>query len=203
MIRAFFQKWTNRGENRSHSEHMQENQFDKHQNDWNGWVFSSCYEDFGCTVNRQLSFFALELNGGIWAAVGCEVRGEEVERKLQMGHQRLGVEGSGGFQTEAQVLLYESLWEVQSQGSETMEIDAANIENCNHYYTGRWAYRSRSVQSVAVCLLLIFLILQSVSVFRAEQRNDGHIQRGKSDDVQTSVPQRIQGSLAGKLCTLH
>lgn len=43
----------------------------------------------------------------------------------------------------------------------------------------------------------------SVSHFRPEQRNDGHLQRGESDDVQTRVSQRLQGSPDRRLRAVH
>lgn len=57
-----------------------------------------------------------------------------------MEHSLPGFKGGGGFQEEAKVFFYESMREVQSQGSETMETHVANTENCHHHSTGGITY---------------------------------------------------------------
>lgn len=116
----------------------------------------------------QVSQSCLQPNGGLQAAFGCQVRGESAKRLL-----RLRYKDGGGFQTEAQILLHESLREVQSQGSETMETDDTNIKNCNHYYPGNPLVMWECVQrSGATCFLPVRLsfspCFQTVGVFWTE-----------------------------------
>lgn len=100
----------------------------------------------------QVSQSCLQPNGGLQAAFGCQVRGESAKRLL-----RLRYKDGGGFQTEAQILLHESLREVQSQGSETMETDDTNIKNCNHYYPGNPLVTCECVQrSGATCFFYLW-----------------------------------------------
>lgn len=97
----------------------------------------------------QVSQNSLQPNGGLRAAFGRQVRGESAKRPLQLRYK-----DGGGFQTEAQILLHESLREVQSQGSETVETDDTNIKNCNHYYPGNPLVKCECVQrSGATCFL--------------------------------------------------
>lgn len=51
--------------------------------------------------------------------------------------------------------------------------------------------------------LLPFCYFHPVGLFRPEQRNDGHLQRWQPDDLQTSVPERVQGSPFRKLRAVH
>lgn len=97
--------------------------------------------------NTQPSSHKQQNNGGPWAAVDPEVRGGEAERPLQVerSHSRPAGEGGGGLQTEAQVFLHEPLREVQGQGSEAVETDVTNTQNCNHHGPGRTQISSVSV----------------------------------------------------------
>lgn len=118
---------------------LQENRFDKHQNDWNGLMGKDvCFIKNLPPYSWKVIFFLFvsESNGGIWAAAEREGQGEKGERRLQMEHAHSGLEHHRGLQAEAEVLLHEPVWEVQSEGSQTMETDATDNQNYHHHCSG-------------------------------------------------------------------
>lgn len=106
-----------------------------------------------CSVYSSI----LQYNGRLWAAPGRKVRGEEAKQALRVerSHSEPGVEDGGGLQTEAQVLLHEPLWEIQSQGSQTMETDVTNIKNCDHHSAGTTPISLVLVVVLVRCILCL------------------------------------------------
>lgn len=76
-------------------------------------------------------------NGGPRAAAGRQVRREEVElQQVERSHSEPGVQGGGGLQAETQILLHEPLWEIPSQGSQTLETVVTNTKSRHHHSSG-------------------------------------------------------------------
>lgn len=71
------------------------------------------------------------------------------------------------------------------------------------FYCTQALAKCLSFSNVCFFFFFFFTVLISVSLFWPEQRNDGHLQRRESDDIQTSVSKRVQGSPAGKLRAVH